>query len=64
MHEKIIKYLKTYPEHDIDYLRAYLIKLGFHSDEVDDAIEEYEDLRNYEEEIPIFPDPPKDLNQN
>jgi uncharacterized protein Smg (DUF494 family) len=60
MHRKIINYIKEHQDHDLEHLRSYLIKMGFHSDEIDEAIEEYEFLRSNEEDLPLFPDPHKD----
>jgi uncharacterized protein Smg (DUF494 family) len=57
MKEKIVKYLRKHSEYDLDELKKHLIEIGYHEDEIDEAIEEYNSLQEIENDIVPFPDP-------
>ena len=60
MPHRLIDYLKKHSDKDIHLVRNHLINLGFYRDEVDEAIEEFNELRHNEEDLPLFLDPPDD----
>ena len=60
MPHRIIDYLKKHSDKDFHLVRQHLINLGFHRDEIDEAIEEFNESRHHEEDLPLFLDPTDD----
>ena len=60
MPHRILDYIKENIDLDNSIIHENLINLGYDKDEIEDAFEEFEHLRHFEENLPLFPDPDDD----